>query len=91
MLDNSQEMRKLIEILNEHTISELDSKLDPLGHVPNKPGLSHIIKKTSEVDANAAINDIDSVISYIDETEKLDPTVRSQILLKAEELVQKLT
>ena len=30
-------------------------------------------------------------VSYIDKTEELDPIVRSQILLKAEELVQKLS
>ncbi len=62
----------------------------PLGHVSDRHGKSHVVKKSHERDADSAVNYINAVLSYIDKTEELDPRVRSQILLKAEELVQKL-
>jgi len=93
MSNVSKEMRKLIETIGEY---EVDSptgpkrKEDPLGHISPKSGTSHIVKKEHERIADETINHINAVLSYIDATEELDPIVRSQILLKAEELVQKL-
>jgi len=93
MSNISEEMRKLVETLNEYDVeapSVPRGDPDPLSHVYDRPGKSHVVKKSHERDADSAINYINSVLSYIDKTEKLDPRVRSQILLKAEELVQKL-
>ncbi|KKN03497.1 hypothetical protein LCGC14_1107090 [marine sediment metagenome] len=93
MTNISKEMRKLMETLGEY---EVDSpvgpkrKEDPLSHVSPKRGTSHVVKKEHERVADETINHINAVLSYIDKTEELDPRVRSQILLKAEELVQKL-
>ena len=86
-------MRKLIETIGEY---EVDSptgpkrKEDPLGHISPKSGISHIVKKEHERAADDAVNHINEVLSYIDKIEELDPGVRSQILLKAEELIQRL-
>ena len=89
----SKEMRRLVETLGEY---EVDSptgpkrKEDPLSYISPKAGTSHVVKKEHERVADETINHINAVLSYIDKTEELDPRVRSQILLKAEELVQKL-
>ncbi len=93
MSNVSKEMRKLIETLGEY---EVDSptgpkrREDPLDYISPKRGISHVVKKQHERVADDAVNYINAVLSYIDTTEELDPRVRSQILLKAEELVQKL-
>ena len=93
MSNISQEMRKLIEALNEYERdAPLDPKRkqDPLGHIGTKPGTSHVVKKEHERVADDVVNCINSVLFYIDKMEELDPKVRSQLLLKAEEIVQKL-
>lgn len=90
----SKEMRKLVETLNEYEIEAPvgpRSKPDPLGYISPKVGTSHVVKKEHERVADDAVNSINAVLSYINKTEELDPRVRSQILLKAEELVQRLT
>lgn len=90
----SQEMRKLVETLNEYELevpSDPRRKEDPLSHVGAKLGTTHVVKREHERVAEDVINRINAVLSYIDKTEELDPIVRSQILLKAEELVQKLS
>lgn len=89
----SKEMRELMETLNEYEIdAPAGSKRaqGPLSHISSKAGTSHVVKKQHERVADDAVNSINAVLSYIDNTEELDPRVRSQILLKAEELVQKL-
>lgn len=93
MSNISKEMRKLMETLNEYDVEAPSApRRDPdsLSHVSDRSGKSHVVKKSHERDADSAINYINSVLSYIDKTEKLNPRVRSYILLKAEELVQKL-
>ena len=93
MLNISKEMRKLMETLDEYDIEAPSTPKrdpDPLSHVSDRSGKSHVVKKSHERDADSVINYINAVLSYIDKAEKLDPRVRSQILLKAEELVQKL-
>lgn len=93
MSNVSKEMRKLIETLGDYEVDPPAGpkrKEDPLGYISPKSGTSHIVKKQHERVADDAVNYINAVLSYIDKTEKLDPGVRSQILLKAEELVQKL-
>lgn len=93
MSNVSKEMRKLIETLGEY---EVDSPVgpkrreDPLGYISPKSGTSHIVKKEHERVADDAVNYINSVLFYIDKMKELDPKVRSQLLLKAEEIVQKL-
>lgn len=90
----SKEMRKLVETLNEYDAeapSGLKREQGPLSHISPKAGTSHVVKKEHERVADNAINSINAVLSYINKTEELDPRVRSQLLLKAEELVQRLT
>lgn len=82
-----------METLNEY---EIEAPAGPkraqgsLSHISPKAGTSHVVKKQHERVADDAVNSINAVLSYIDNTEELDPRVRSQILLKAEELVQRL-
>lgn len=92
MSNISQEMRKLIETLYEYEfeVPSEPKRKDPLSHIGVKRGTSHIVKKEHERVADDAINYINSVLSYLDKIEELDPKVRSQLLLKAEEIVQKL-
>ena len=89
----SKEMRKLVETLNEYEIEvPVEPRLDPasLSHISPKSGTSHVVKKAHERAADDAINNLNAVLSFIDKAEELDPRIRSQILLKAEELVQTL-
>ncbi len=93
MSNISKEMRKLMETLTEYDIehpNEIKRKPAPLDYIPDRSGTSHVVKKPHERAAADAVNYINKVLSYIDKIEELDPKVRSQILLKAEELVQKL-
>jgi len=93
MSNISKEMRKLMETLEEYIIEpkpESKPEPNPLSHISDKPGTSHVVKKEYEREADNAMNNINAVLSYIDKTEELNPRVRSQILLKAEEIVQKL-
>jgi len=93
MTNISKEMRKLIETLDEYDVEAPAGPKrtqGPLSHISSKPGTSHVVKKTHERVADDALNSLNAVLSYIDNTEELDPRVRSQILLKAEEIVQKL-
>lgn len=93
MSNISKEMRKLMETLHEYDAEVPTTPRSPknsLDYIPDRPGTSHIVKKPHERAAADAVNHINKVLSYLDKIEELDPTVKSQILLKAEELVQKL-
>ena len=101
----SQDIRTIMEKIEALEADSVSFQVDdPLDH-PKEPSRrhkdpgehikgskkSHVVKKTKERYGDEAVDNIDKVVSYVDNIEDMDQVTRSRLILKAEEIVQKLS